>query len=370
MFRGLKLDEWPPLPNFPAVSAAGGLGYKETYMMPPKKPVPGSFPTTRLRRLRYHPAVRRLVETTRLSPADLVLPLFVRGGRNVRRPIGSMPGHFQISCDQVAAEVEEVRELGLGGVILFGIPETKDALGSHASHDSGVVQQAIGAAKLAAPEVLVITDVCFCEYTDHGHCGALTDRTGRNDVDNDATLELLGEQALSHARAGADIVAPSGMIDGMVGAIRQRLDGHGFSHLPILSYAAKYASAFYGPFREAAESTPQFGDRRGYQMDPAADPGQALREVELDLAEGADMIMVKPALAYLDILRSVHDHYPGVPLAAYNVSGEFSMVKAAAERGWIDERAVALESLLAMRRAGAGILLTYWAKQAARWLTQ
>ena len=216
--------------------------------------------------------------------------------------------------------------------------------------------------------MLVITDVCFCEYTDHGHCGAINERTGRMDVDNDATLELLASQAVSHARAGADMVAPSGMMDGMVGAIRARLDAAGFEHVPIMSYAAKYASAFYGPFREAAESAPQFGDRRGYQMDPAADAGQALREVELDLAEGADIVMVKPALAYLDIVRPVRDHFPGVPLAAYNVSGEFSMVKAAAERGWIDERAIALESLLAMRRAGASILLTYWAKQAARWL--
>jgi porphobilinogen synthase len=337
-------------------------------MAKPVTPSAGQFPTTRLRRLRYNSAVRSLVQETRLAPANLVLPLFVRGGRNVRQPIGSMPGHFQISPDQVAAEIEETRELGLGGVILFGIPDKKDALGSDSTSDEGVVQQAIRIAKQTAPEVLVITDVCFCEYTDHGHCGVINDRTGQMDVDNDATLELIGNQALSHARAGADMVAPSGMMDGMVGAIRERLDGAGFTHLPIMSYAAKFASAFYGPFREAAESTPQFGNRRSYQMDPAADAAQALREVELDLAEGADIVMVKPALAYLDILRGVRDHFPGVPLAAYNVSGEFSMVKAAAERGWIDERAVALESLLAMRRAGAGILLTYWAKQAARWL--
>ena len=328
----------------------------------------GLFPSTRLRRLRYHPAVRSLVRETRLSPANLILPLFVRGGRNVRHAIRSMPGHFQISVDQIAAEVEEVRQLGLGGIILFGIPEAKDATGSAATHDQGVVQQAIQAAKRAAPDVLVITDVCFCEYTDHGHCGIVSDQTGRTDVDNDATLELIGSQALSHARAGADLVAPSGMIDGMVGAIRERLDAAGFTQVPIMSYAAKFASAFYGPFREAAESAPQFGDRHGYQMDPAADPQQAVREVELDLAEGADIVMVKPALAYLDIVRTVRDHFPGVPLAAYNVSGEYSMVKAAAERGWVDEQAVAVESLVAMRRAGAGILLTYWAKQAARWL--
>lgn len=335
------------------------------------KPIqsPGpAFPTTRMRRLRHHPAVRSLVQETRLSPANLILPLFVRPGRNVRQAISSMPGHFQLSPDQVPAEIEEVQRLGLGGVILFGIPDAKDALGSESTSASGIVQQAIETAKKTSPGVLVITDVCFCEYTDHGHCGAVNDRTGRADVDNDATLELIANQALSHARAGADMVAPSGMMDGMVGAIRARLDGAGFVHLPIMSYAAKYASAFYGPFREAAESAPQFGDRRGYQMDPAACAAQALREVELDLAEGADIVMVKPALAYLDILHSVHEHFPGVPLAAYNVSGEFSIIKAAAEKGWIDERATALETLLAMRRAGAGILLTYWAKDAARWL--
>lgn len=298
----------------------------------------------------------------------MVLPLFIRPGHGIRQPIGSMPGHAQISPDQLPAELEEVQKLGLGGVILFGIPETKDATGSDSTSDGGIVQQALAVAKRSAPDVLVMTDVCFCEYTSHGHCGVVNDKSGRIDVDNDATLELIAAQALSHARAGADIVAPSGMMDGMIGAIRQRLDQHTFEHVPIMSYAAKYASGFYGPFRDAAESAPQFGDRRSYQMDPAASPGQALREVELDLAEGADMIMVKPALAYLDILRDVRERFPGVPLAAYNVSGEFSMVKAAAERGWIDERAVALESLLAIRRAGASILLTYWAKQAAAWL--
>ncbi len=337
-------------------------------MAPSPKPSAGSFPTTRLRRLRYHPGVRRLVRETQLAPANFVLPLFVRPGKNVRSAISSMPGHFQLSVDQLAGEVQEAAELGLGGVILFGIPDAKDVQGSDSTSDEGIVQQAIRAAKKAAPELLLMTDVCFCEYTDHGHCGAINDRTGRTDVDNDATLELIASQALSHARAGADMVAPSGMMDGMVGAIRQRLDGAGLTHVPIMSYAAKYASAYYGPFREAAESAPQFGDRRGYQMDPAAAAEQALREVELDLAEGADIVMVKPALVYLDIVRAVHQQFPGVPLAAYNVSGEFSMVKAAAERGWIDERGVALESLVAMRRAGAGIILTYWAKQAARWL--
>jgi porphobilinogen synthase len=326
------------------------------------------FPSTRLRRLRYHPAVRNLIRETRLAPASLVLPLFARTGKNVRQPIGSMPGHAQLSVDLIAVEAREAVKLGLGGIILFGIPAEKDAVGRDSYNDAGIVQQAVRAAKDAAPELLVITDVCFCEYTDHGHCGVIDDRTGRMDVNNDATLELLGKQAVSHAAAGADIVAPSGMMDGMVRAIRAALDGGGHQHVPILSYAAKYASAFYGPFREAAESTPKFGDRRAYQMDPASGSGQALREVELDLAEGADLIMVKPALAYLDIIRLVHDRFPGVPLAAYNVSGEFAMVKAAAERGWIDERAIALESLIAITRAGASIILTYWAKDVAKWL--
>jgi len=331
------------------------------------RPRPG-FPTTRLRRLRYHPAVRNLVRQTRLAPSQLILPLFVRPGERERREIGSMPGNFQLSVDLLAEEARALAGLGLGGVLLFGIPAEKDPQGSDAMSDLGIIPQAVRAVKAAAPDLLVITDVCFCEYTSHGHCGALSEVSGRIDVDNDATLALLGDQALAHARAGADVVAPSGMMDGMVGAIRHRLDAAGFEHVPILSYAAKYASAFYGPFREAAESAPKFGDRRSYQMDPASDPAQALREVELDLAEGADIVMVKPALAYLDIIRLVHDRFPGVPLAAYNVSGEFSMVKAAAQQGWLDEKAVALESLVAIHRAGAGIILTYWAKQVAEWL--
>lgn len=326
------------------------------------------FPTTRLRRLRYHPAIRSLVREIRLDPGSLILPLFARPGKSVRQPISSMPGHAQLSIDLIAEEAREAVKLGLGGIILFGIPAEKDLVGRDSYSDAGIVQQAVKAAKDAAPELLVITDVCFCEYTDHGHCGVIDDRSGRMDVNNDATLELLGKQVVSHARAGADIVAPSGMMDGMVGAIRGALDGNSLTHVPILSYAAKYASSFYGPFREAAESTPKFGDRRAYQMDPAAAAEQALREVELDLAEGADIIMVKPALAYLDIIRLVHDRFPGVPLAAYNVSGEYAMVKAAAERGWIDERAVALESLTAITRAGARIILTYWAKDVAKWL--
>jgi porphobilinogen synthase len=328
-----------------------------------------SFPSTRLRRLRYNPAVRELVRQTRLSPANLVLPLFVRPGRNVRREIAAMPGNYQISPDLLSDEIRQIADLGLGGVILFGIPDTKDAAGSDATSGSGIVAEALRVARPVAGRLLLMTDVCFCEYTDHGHCGPLSEATGRVDVDNDATLGLLAAQAVVHARAGADMVAPSGMMDGMVGAIRAGLDEAGFSHLPIMSYAAKYASAFYGPFREAAESAPQFGDRRGYQMDPAAGGGQALREIELDLAEGADIIMVKPALPYLDILRQARDRFPGVPLAAYNVSGEFSMIKAAAANGWLDEKAAALESLTAIHRAGADVILTYWAKDVARWLT-
>ncbi len=326
------------------------------------------FPTTRLRRLRYHPAVRSLVRQTRLSPERFILPLFARTGKGVRQPISSMPGQAQFSVDLIGEEAREAAKLGLGGIILFGIPAEKDALGRDSYSDNGIVQQAIRAAKDAAPELLVISDVCFCEYTDHGHCGVIDDHTGRMDVNNDATLELLGKQAVSHAKAGADLVAPSGMMDGMVRAIRAALDANHFAHLPIMSYAAKYASSFYGPFREAAESTPKFGDRRAYQMDPTAGSGQAMREIELDLGEGADLIMVKPALAYLDIIRLAADRYPGVPLAAYNVSGEYAMVKAAAERGWIDERAIALETLTAITRAGSSIILTYWAKDVARWL--
>jgi porphobilinogen synthase len=335
--------------------------------VPSLPPEPG-FPTTRLRRLRQNPAIRRLVQQTTLSAKELILPLFVRDGASKSQPIGSMPGHFQLSLDELPAEIETAASLGLGGVLLFGIPEHKDPLGSDSYNDEGIVQRAARIAKKTAPELLVSTDVCFCEYTDHGHCGALVDRHNRKEVDNDQTLVLLGKQAVSHARAGSDLIAPSGMMDGMVGAIRQSLDASGFQDLPIMSYAAKYASAFYGPFREAAESTPQFGDRRGYQMDFAADASQAIREVALDLAEGADIVMVKPALAYLDIIRQVRDRFPGVPVAAYNVSGEYSMIKAAAERGWLDERSTALEMLTAIKRAGAQILITYWAKDVAEWL--
>ncbi|MHB8897380.1 MAG: porphobilinogen synthase [Thermoguttaceae bacterium] len=327
----------------------------------------GGFPATRMRRLRYHPAVRNLVRDVTVSPSNLILPLFVRSGENLRQPIGAMPGHDQMTVDQLPAEGREIADLGIGGVILFGIPASKDAEGSDATSDSGIVAQAVRTLKEAVPELLVVTDVCFCEFTDHGHCGALSERAGRVDVDNDRTLDMLARQAMVHARAGADMVAPSGMIDGMIGAIRKGLDGAGYEQLPIMSYAAKYASGFYGPFREAAESAPKFGDRRSYQMDPASSVGQALREVELDLAEGADLVMVKPALAYLDVVHAVAESFPGVPLATYNVSGEYSMVKAAAQRGWINEQTVAMESLIAMRRAGAQIILSYWAKDVARW---
>lgn len=330
----------------------------------------GMFPTVRLRRLRYLPAVRRLVRQVHLRTEQMILPLFVRPGRAVKKEIPSMPGHYQLSPDLAAEEVREAGRLGLGGVLLFGVPEHKDPEGREALRPDGVIPQAIRAAKDAAPNVLVITDLCFCEYTDHGHCGPLCQRTGRTDVDNDATLELLGQQAVVHAQAGADLIAPSGMMDGMVGAIRKALDAAGFSDVPILSYSAKYASAFYGPFRQAAESAPQFGDRRSYQMDPAVRTEQALREIELDLAEGADMVMVKPALAYLDVIREVRRRWPEVPLAAYNVSGEYSMVKAAAEQGWLDEKLIALEMLTAICRAGADILITYWAKQTAHWLAE
>ena len=325
------------------------------------------YPTVRMRRLRYHPAVRALLVRNRLHPANLILPLFVRSGEGIRKPITSMPGQQQLSVDTLVEQAKECQQLGLGGIILFGIPEAKDERGSEALSDNGIVQQALRAVKSAVPELLVISDICFCEYTDHGHCGLLDDHSGHPDVNNDATLALLAEQAISHAQAGADMVAPSGMMDGMVGAIRQRLDASGFENLPIMSYAAKYASSFYGPFREAADCTPQFGDRRSYQMDPAAAAEQAVREVELDLAEGADIIMVKPALAYLDILCRLQQQFPGVPLAAYNVSGEYSMVQAAAEKGWLDAEAVSHESLLSIHRAGASMILTYWALDVARW---
>jgi len=328
------------------------------------------FPATRMRRLRQHPGIRALVTETRLHPANFILPLFVRNGKNVRKEISSLPGHAQLSPDLIAAEAEEAAQLGLGAVLLFGIPDKKDAVGSAAWAEDGPVQQAIRVIKKTTPDLPIITDLCCCEYADHGHCGVLEQECGRWDVNNDKTLELLVRQSVSHAQAGADIIAPSGMMDGMIRALRAGLDGAGQTHLPIMSYAVKFASAFYGPFREAAESTPQAGNRRGYQMDPASSLGQAVREAQLDLDEGADMLMVKPGLPYLDVIREVGRTFPGVPLAAYNVSGEYAMAVAAARNGWLDERAVALEMLIALRRAGASMLITYWAKQAAGWVSE
>ncbi len=319
-----------------------------------------------MRRLRYNAGVRNLTRHTRLHPGSLILPLFVRVGENIRQEIGSMPGQYQLSIDQLIEEAKEARDLGLGGVILFGIPDEKDQQGSDALHAGGIVQQAVAAIKNSVPNLLVLTDLCMCEYTDHGHCGILHEQGGITDVSNDPTLEYLGKQAVTHAEQGADIIAPSGMMDGMVQAIRRALDSADFAHIPIMSYAAKYASSYYGPFRDAAESAPSFGDRRTYQMDFTAQAEQALREVELDVQEGADMLMVKPALAYLDIITRVAQNYPGIPLAAYNVSGEYSMVKAAAANGWIDEARVVDETMTAIHRAGADIILTYWAKDIAR----
>jgi porphobilinogen synthase len=305
-----------------------------------------------------------MVRETTLSINDLIYPMFVTEGKDVRNSISSMPGNYQLSIDQLVLEVKEVYKLGIPAIILFGIPEKKDELGSDALDDNGIIQRAVRAIKDAVPEIYVITDVCFCEYTDHGHCGPVKD----GDVDNDATLELLAKQVLTHAKAGADMVAPSGMMDGMIAAIREALDENNCKDLPIMSYAAKYASAFYGPFRDAAESAPQFGDRRSYQMDPA-NVREALTEVDLDVDEGADIIMVKPALAYLDVIQKVNERI-NLPVAAYNVSGEFSMVKAAAQLGWIDEKRVALEMLTAIKRAGATLILTYFAKDVARWLAE
>jgi len=313
-----------------------------------------------MRRLRASESLRSLIRETRLAPSQFVLPLFVCPGEGVRREIGAMPGNYQLSIDELVKECAEARSLGIGGVILFGIPETKDETASGAYADDGIVQRAVRAIKKEVPGLVVITDVCNCEYTSHGHCGKVVG----GDVDNDATLVWLAASAVSHARAGADIVAPSDMMDGRVAAIRKALDENGFQNTPILSYAAKFASVFYGPFREAAESAPQFGDRRSYQMDPA-NGREAMREIELDLEEGADMIMVKPAMPYLDLIRMARDRLD-VPIAAYQVSGEFSMIVAAARNGWLDGERAMLESLTAIRRAGAGVILTYFAKAAAR----
>src|SRR6201993_3555689 len=321
-----------------------------------------TFPVQRPRRLRRSELLRELVRETRASAKSFIYPLFVCPGSAVRQEVSSMPGIYQQSADAIVEECREVESLGISGVILFGLPETKDPRGASSLAQDGVVQRAIEAVRRVRLNLVVIPDVCLREYTDHGHCGVIEN----GEVANDPTLEILADQALSHARAGADIVAPSDMMDGRVGAIRKKLDSNGFSDLPILSYAAKYCSGFYGPFREAADSAPQFGDRRSYQMDPG-NAREALREVALDLEEGADMVIIKPALLYLDIVRRVRDEFR-VPVAAYNVSGEYSMVKAAVQKGWLDEQRVVLEILTGIQRAGASIVLTYHAKQAARWL--
>jgi porphobilinogen synthase len=320
------------------------------------------FPIYRPRRLRRNARLRDLVRETSLAPSDLIYPLFVGPGKDESKPIASMPGVFQLTIDRAVRECREVETLGIPAVILFGLPERKDPAGSEAFSDSGVVQRAIHEIKEQVPDLLIITDVCLCEYTDHGHCGVI--RGGF--VDNDETLGVLVKEALSHARAGADIVAPSDMMDGRVGAIRSALDQDGLQQVAIMAYAAKYASAFYGPFREAADSTPQFGDRRSYQMDPG-NADEALREVRLDIREGADIVMVKPALAYLDIVYRVKREF-GYPVAAYNVSGEYSMIKAAGKNGWLDEQMAMMEVLLSIRRAGADLILTYFAKDVARLL--
>ncbi|MDF2924677.1 MAG: hemB [Paenibacillaceae bacterium] len=329
-----------------------------------------SFPVVRNRRLRGNAAVRNLVRETQLTVNDLIQPLFAVPGKGIKEEIASMPGVYHLSLDQLDAELDELVSLGIQGILLFGVPEHKDEAGTSAYHDHGIVQEATRYIKKRYPRLLVIADTCLCQFTSHGHCGVVhhNERLGQAEVANDESLELLVQTAVSQARAGADIIAPSNMMDGFVQAIRSGLDEAGFSHIPVMSYSVKYASAFYGPFRDAAHSAPQFGDRRTYQMDPA-NAREALREAEADVTEGADFLMVKPALAYLDIIRMLKDHFD-LPVVAYNVSAEYSMVKAAAGNGWIDERAVVLEMLTGMKRAGADIILTYFAKDAARWLKQ
>ncbi len=327
------------------------------------------FPSYRPRRLRSNKLIRDLVQETHLTVKDLIMPLFVRPGSGIKKEIATMPGNYQFSVDTLVEEVTELASLGIPGVILFGIPSSKDELGTEAYADDGIIQKAVRAIKENVSDILVITDVCMCEYTNHGHCGFIKkdEKTGEYLIDNDETLKLLTKEALSHAEAGVDMVAPSDMMDGRVGAIRDILDENNYDNIPIMAYSAKYASAYYGPFRDAAESPPSFGDRRSYQMD-ISNAEEAIREVALDIDEGADIVMVKPALPYLDIIRLIKDNF-GHPIAAYNVSGEFSMVKAAHEKGWLDEKAVAMETLMSIKRAGADIILTYWAKDAARWLS-
>ncbi len=337
------------------------------------------FPSHRPRRLRVNKNIRKMVRETSLSPVDFIAPIFVVHGEGIRKEIPSMPGIYHLSVDQLAQEVEEISNLGIPAVILFGLPAKKDPVGEENFAENGIVQQAIRVIKKAAPEMLVVTDICLCEYTNHGHCGLVKGAIGGHPsinetskalpdgyILNDETLPILGKVAVSHARAGGDIVAPSGMMDGMVAAIRAALDDSGYAHISILSYSAKYASAFYGPFRDAAESPPQFGDRQTYQMDPT-NATEALREVEMDIQEGADMTMVKPALPYLDIIHRVRETVK-IPLIAYNVSGEYAMIKAAAKMGWLDEQKAALECLISIKRAGADAIITYWAKDAARWI--
>ena len=339
------------------------------------KQTAATFPTVRSRRLRISPQMRAMVRETSLAPDDFIYPLFVTHGQSVQNPISSMPGVYQFSVDKLAGEVEEVAALGIPAVLLFGLPATKDAIGLENFAPDGIVQQATRAIKDAVPDLMVITGVCLCEYTDHGHCGVLNSGNGQRPhpalpeghVLNDETLEILGKVAISHVEAGADMVAPSGMIDGMVAAIRATLDSADFAHIPILSYTVKYASAFYGPFREAAEGAPKFGDRKTHQMDPA-NTREALREAAFDVEEGADILMVKPALPYLDVIQQTLTQFPELPLAAYNVSGEYAMVKAAAANRWLDERSTVTEVLTAIKRAGADLIITYHAKEFATWL--
>lgn len=325
-----------------------------------------TFPFLRLRRLRQHPVLRDLIRETEVNLQDLIFPLFIKGRQGAKLPIETMPGLYQIPLHLLAQEIEEIVSLGISSILLFGIPSHKDPHGSDSYSDNGIIQEAIKTIRRAAPDLLIMTDLCFCEYTDHGHCGILSERSGKLDVDNDLTLELLVKQAVSHAKAGVDVVAPSGMIDGMVKAIRYGLDEAGFAHIPIFSYSVKYQSCLYGPFRAAADGSPSFGDRSSHQMD-TANAREALREVHLDVEEGADMLMVKPAHAYLDVIYRVKQAYPHIPLGAYHTSGEFAMLKAAAQKGWLDEKKAVMEILLGIRRAGADFIITYYAKEFAQW---
>jgi porphobilinogen synthase len=325
-----------------------------------------TFPFLRLRRLRQHPILRDLIRETEIDLQDLIFPLFIKGREGNKQPIDTMPGLFQIPIQSLSQEIKEIVDLGLRSVLLFGIPSHKDSLGSDSYHEKGIIQEAIKTIRKVASDLLIFSDLCFCEYTDHGHCGYLSGTTGKIDLDNDKTLELLVKQAISHAQAGVDVVAPSGMIDGMVATIRQGLDRAGFKHIPILSYSVKYQSCLYGPFRAAAEGAPSFGDRSTHQMD-TANAREALREVHLDVEEGVDMLMVKPAHAYLDVIYRVKQAYPYIPLGAYHTSGEFAMLKAAVERGWLEEKKAVLEILRGIRRAGADFIITYYAKKFAEW---